>query len=188
MTSYWGPKNWVFLHSIASCYPKKPTLAQKLLYLRAINLVVKFMPCPICKKHFQKLLKNYPIFPNIISQKKLRDYFYMLHNKVNNRLNKPIFSKSKMKEKYSQPHHKTINEYIIYLKTRTWAGIINPNEFIEFITLLQIVYPCNKCRMRLCKYQRKDPISKYLNSREKTNKWLKKVFVVDENHIKLKFK
>jgi len=188
MTEYWGPRKWIFLHSIVSCYPNEPTHAQKLLYLRTINLVVRFIPCPICKKHFQKLLKQYPIFPNITCKTKLRNYFFMLHNKVNKRLKKRKFSKGKMKEKYSQPDHKTINEYIIYLKGRASAGIINNTHFIEFITLLQIVYPCNKCRMRLCKYQRKDPLSKYLHSRDKTDKWLKKVFVTKEKHIKLKFK
>ncbi len=188
MTEYWGPLKWIFLHSIVSNYPSKPTYAQKLLYLRAINLVVKFIPCPICKKHFQKLLKKFPIFPNITNGKALRDYFYMLHNKVNKRLKKPTYSKGKMKEKYSNPDHKIICEYLHYLKEQVRTRFINMSDFCDLLRLLQIIHPCDKCRNRLCKYQQQDPMDNYMRSLAYFEKWFDRVFVKNDDHIKIKLK
>lgn len=46
-------------------------------------------PCKICSSHFQKMLADYPIKNN--SREELVYYLCDLHNKVNIRLNKPIF-------------------------------------------------------------------------------------------------
>ncbi len=46
-------------------------------------------PCKMCSAHFQKMLADYPIKNN--SREELVYYLCDLHNKVNVRLNKPVF-------------------------------------------------------------------------------------------------
>ena len=53
-------------------------------------------PCKICAGHFKKLLKDYPIKND--SRKEVVLYMCSLHNKVNGKLNKPLFDCEKASE------------------------------------------------------------------------------------------
>ena len=49
----------------------------------------KLYPCEICREHFKNMIEKYPI--KHANRNDLVYYFCMLHNEVNERLNKPYF-------------------------------------------------------------------------------------------------
>ena len=55
--SIWGPKAWVFLHSITMNYPEKPTDEDKAIEDETANI---FLFCPSCGFNNEKKFKFCP--------------------------------------------------------------------------------------------------------------------------------
>lgn len=88
--SVWGPPIWYLFHILAEKihedqYNKLiPTL---FMFIRRICL---YLPCPECSQHATRFLSR--IKPNHIANKNdFKNMFYVFHNTVNKRKNKPIF-------------------------------------------------------------------------------------------------
>lgn len=88
--SIWGPKAWVFLHSITMNYPEKPTDEDKRNFDIFFSSIGKVLPCKICKKHYENNLKINPI--NLNSKKELVTWLINIHNEVNKLNNKKIYT------------------------------------------------------------------------------------------------
>lgn len=84
---------WYYLHWLCYNYPKNPTKDDK---QQIIDLVTKMrttgIKCEKCRSHFDAWLKKKDIKPFLDSQEKLFDYFFTLHNDVNERNKKKIFT------------------------------------------------------------------------------------------------
>ena len=93
MTSIWGPLGWMTLHSVASCYPDSPTLAEQTLTQAWLDMFQSTITCPSCREHFGISLASYRRnYPQMLSSR--RDFLlftFRVHNAVNRRLNKPIY-------------------------------------------------------------------------------------------------
>lgn len=93
-----GRNTWSLLHTMAAFYPKKPTVEDKNNMQEFIRLMSVLYPCKHCAHDFREDLKESP--PKLDSMESLSLWFCEMHNKVNNKLNKPIFDCSKVDERW----------------------------------------------------------------------------------------
>lgn len=84
-----GRHTWALLHSVAATFPSIPTSEDKQSLEQFIEGLSKVYPCKICSKHFQQMLKDFPIKHN--TREEFVYYLCDLHNKVNERLGKTIY-------------------------------------------------------------------------------------------------
>lgn len=89
----WGSPAWVFLHSIALCYPEHPTETDKHHYKMFFLSLGYVLPCLDCQEHLLKWLsRNSKKFENAFTNRtSLSKFIIDMHNAVNIRLHKPIF-------------------------------------------------------------------------------------------------
>jgi len=91
MTKLWGPLGWMTLHSVSLIYPERPTLEEKQIAKRFLDLFGESISCIFCKTHFKKIYTLYtashPEFLN--SRQEFAVFAFRAHNAVNKRLDKP---------------------------------------------------------------------------------------------------
>lgn len=94
MTAVWGPLGWMTLHSMASLYPDEPTPSEKALMQSWVHLFAGTITCPSCQEHFREQLNAYQArFPQMFeSRASFLLFTFRVHNSVNHRLNKPIYT------------------------------------------------------------------------------------------------
>jgi hypothetical protein len=95
----WGPAGWKFLHSITFAYPNTPTVEQQRSADRFFESLANLLPCDACQDHYQEEFLRRPA--DTRSQATLSAWLVDLHNRVNVRLNKPIFSYAQAAQLYS---------------------------------------------------------------------------------------
>lgn len=85
----WGPHYWFVLHTIAFNYPMNATSIQKKVYHRFIHNLHEFLPNRTIGGIFQKLLAEHSVTPYLDSRKDFIKWMHFIHNKINERLEKP---------------------------------------------------------------------------------------------------
>lgn len=99
-----GPPTWNFLHAVPWLYPKEIlTMDDAAVAIRFTHNVILILPCRYCRASgaiFQKEIgqlqtmtistKNY----RIVTRSSWAKYLFILHNRVNAKLEKPLFGKS----------------------------------------------------------------------------------------------
>jgi hypothetical protein len=80
-----GPKLWKELHGRPDEYSMDID-AEK----RWIEIFRSWIPCGKCKTHFTKLLKDNPV--DLSSPEGYKEWTIMIHNLVNQSLNKPLYT------------------------------------------------------------------------------------------------
>ena len=83
----WGPTIWATMHIIAVSYPKKPTAADKKNYKRFYKSLGCTLPCKFCARSYRKFMKELDINNFLDSKRNLMYWVYLIHNKVNKKLN-----------------------------------------------------------------------------------------------------
>ena len=96
----WGPHYWFFLHTIALNYPKYPNSGTKKKYYEFIQNFHLFIPVEVIAGNFSKLLDEYPVAPYLDSRDSFIRWTHFIHNKVNEKLEKPKISLSEFYVKY----------------------------------------------------------------------------------------
>lgn len=93
---------WYNLHYFSkNYYPDKPTIQDKQQVRDLIHIMsTTGIPCPRCKAHFNLYLQKNRIEDSLISSYALSLFFYNLHNDVNRRNGKRIFSIQESHNKY----------------------------------------------------------------------------------------
>jgi hypothetical protein len=81
-TTVWGPPWWKVLHTLAEFSDNSP------LWFDILNSLETHIPCPVCKTHFIEYRQQNPAPAD---HQGIVDWFYILHNIVNARLNKPLY-------------------------------------------------------------------------------------------------
>ena len=105
--SLWGPSIWYFFHAIAEKISPDKFLEQKNNLFIILNIVCDNLPCPDCSEHAVREIKKINI-NNVTSKDIYKNLLLEFHNRVNTRLNKPIFTREQLDEKY-----KYVNLYAI---------------------------------------------------------------------------
>ncbi len=88
-TRVWGPAGWLFIHSVAQNYPWKPTKEQMTNYYQFFKLIGNVLPCRYCRESYQKFISEPDTrltMEVLRSRLSLVLWLYLLHNKVNNKL------------------------------------------------------------------------------------------------------
>ena len=88
----WGPHYWFFLHTIAISYPHNPNAVTKKKYYEFIMNLPLFMPVESIGSSFEKLLDEYPVTAYLDSRESLIKWMHFIHNKINEKLEKPKIS------------------------------------------------------------------------------------------------
>lgn len=110
----WGPHYWFFLHTVAMCYPHRPNTITKKKYYEFINNIPMFIPIESMATYFSQLLDQYPVSPYLDSRDAFIRWMHFIHNKFNQRLEKPSISLSKFYEHYYEqykPNDLKMREY-----------------------------------------------------------------------------
>ena len=88
----WGPHFWFFLHTLAMSYPHHPNAITKKKYYELIQNLPLFIPVEAMGNNFGKLLDEYPITAYLDSRDSLIKWMHFIHNKINEKLEKPKIS------------------------------------------------------------------------------------------------
>jgi len=110
----WGPHYWFFLHTISICYPLRPNSITKKKYYEFIQNIPMFIPIESIATYFSKLLDEYPITPYLDTRDSFIRWMWFIHNKINQKLEKPTISLSKFYEYYYEqykPNDLKMREY-----------------------------------------------------------------------------
>jgi Erv1 / Alr family len=85
-----GKGTWNFLHRLAAKFDKDPSEERKATVLTFFKTFSELYPCEECAKHFRQILDENPV--DVSSNKHLSIWLCEMHNIVNKRLKKPLFS------------------------------------------------------------------------------------------------
>ena len=87
-----GRSSWQLLHRLAASFDKAPTLARRAEVAAFFQGLSVLYPCPECAAHFRELLLAHPIEEHTRDNRALSLWLCSVHNKVNEKLGKPLFS------------------------------------------------------------------------------------------------
>jgi len=88
----WGPHYWFFLHTLSMTYPIHPNSITKKKYYEFIQNLPLFIPVEQISSEFSKLLDKYPIVPYLDNRESFIRWMHFIHNKINEKLEKPKIS------------------------------------------------------------------------------------------------
>lgn len=92
---------WFQLHILSIHYPEKPSDEDKKEILNLLHAMQHGgIPCNICNQHFILWKEFYPPDMYLNSREKIKHYFINLHNDVNKRNKKKIFTKNDFVERF----------------------------------------------------------------------------------------
>ncbi len=104
----WGPHLWFSLHTITFAYPLKPNDQDKAYYKNYFESMQNVIPCSVCKKNYIRHLKESPIEKHLASRRDLVYWLIDLHNLVNGKTGKKIWSYESVIKKYEKVYGKKI--------------------------------------------------------------------------------
>jgi len=93
-----GRATWKLLHTMTLRYPEHPTEDEREALRSYFYLTSRLYPCGECASEFQQLLALYP--PQTSSRLSASGWLCFVHNKVNERLQKPIFDCAHLDDEY----------------------------------------------------------------------------------------
>ena len=111
----WGNSIWYLFHTVAEKIKEDKYLEQKDNLFKLLEIVLKNLPCPDCAEHatnaFKKVNKQ-----NINNKETFKMLMLEFHNRVNKRLNKPVFTLEELNNKYKNANLNAIlyNFRIVY--------------------------------------------------------------------------
>lgn len=108
----WGPHYWFFLHTLAMTYPHHPNSVTKKKYYEFIQNLPLFLPVEQISGEFSKLIDKYPITPYLDNRDSFVRWMHFIHNKINQKLEKPQVSLNDFFVKYYD-EYKTYDEKLI---------------------------------------------------------------------------
>ena len=130
----WGSSMWFSLHTITMNYPDQPTYVEQKDYKNFFISLQYVIPCKVCKRNYQRHLKEHPIDNHLQSKKKLVYWLIDIHNMVNAEIGKKILSYDKVIEKYE-----TIYDKKIFNDEFNETEIITKINHFKFVNILIII-------------------------------------------------
>lgn len=85
-TADWGGANWGYMHTQAVFYSKRPSEEEKKRKLILFTSIVDNIPCPSCRRHGIRHVKDHPLEAAIQSRYLLTKWTVDFHNAVNLRV------------------------------------------------------------------------------------------------------
>ena len=123
----WGPHYWFFIHTVAMTYPIRPNAVTKKKYYEFIQNLPLFIPVESISGEFSKLIDKYPVTPYLDNRESLIRWTHFIHNKINQKLEKPQISLSEFYVKYYEEYKSQnvkMDEYYKLREKAIFCGII----------------------------------------------------------------
>lgn len=123
----WGPHYWFFIHTVAMTYPIRPNAITKKKYYEFIQNLPLFIPVENMSGEFSKLLDKYPVMPYLDNRESLIRWTHFIHNKINQKLEKPQISLNEFYVKYYEEYKSQnvkMDEYYKLREKAIYCGII----------------------------------------------------------------
>ena len=117
----WGPHYWFFIHTVAMTYPIRPNAVTKKKYYEFIQNLPLFIPVESISGEFSKLIDKYPVTPYLDNKESLIRWAHFIHNKINQKLEKPQISLSEFYIKYYEEYKSQNVKMVEYYKLREKA-------------------------------------------------------------------
>jgi len=130
-SNIWGHHAWHFIHAVSFNYPIRPTQQDRENYYEIFHSLSYVLPCGACQEAYRRKLQKLNILDHLNSRELLIEFVIKLHNLVNKDLNKPLFSKQKAIEIYTD----------LYSPNKEGGGnnIIISNNSIIYIILIIVI-------------------------------------------------
>jgi hypothetical protein len=106
----WGPYYWNTLHFIAATYDSNPNQSVRSAMKNFIQSLPILLPCKECQDNALNFIKTKNLDVVVSTRKELFNFFFNFHNRVNERLNKPIMKIEDALKRYHIPKE----EYVLY--------------------------------------------------------------------------
>ena len=123
----WGPHYWFFLHTVAMTYPHHPNTITKKKYYEFIQNLPLFIPVEEISKEFEKMIDLYPITPYLDNRDSFIRWTHFIHNKINEKLEKPQISLNDFFIKYYNEYksqNEKLGEYYRLREKLIYGGIL----------------------------------------------------------------
>ena len=137
----WGPHYWFMLHTIAMSYPNYPNTVTKKKYYEFIQNLPMFLPIESIATDFSKLLDMYPVTPYLDSKDAFIRWMHFIHNKINEKLEKPKISLNQFYIDYYEAYKPKD------LKTREYIRV--RGKIIYCVVLILILGPVSYTHLTL---------------------------------------
>jgi len=98
----WGPIFWATMHIAAMGFADEPSYAEKRAAKEFYSAMVYMLPCPICRDHFKEILTALPVDTWLDNRTSLSEWVWMVHNQVNQRLQKPTLTQEEFHKRYRE--------------------------------------------------------------------------------------
>jgi len=131
----WGPHYWFFLHTMSMTYPIKPNTLTKKKYYEFIQNLPLFIPVEKISTEFSKLIDQYPIAPYLDNRDSFIRWTHFIHNKINQKLEKPELTLNEFYIKYYDEYKPNI------IKNREFNKILGKViYFVIIICFIGLIY------------------------------------------------
>ena len=123
----WGPHYWFFLHTISMSYPVRPNAVTKKKYYEFIQNLPLFIPVEHISGEFSKLIDKYPVTPYLDNRDSFIRWMHFIHNKINQKLEKPQISLNDFYVKYYEEYKPDNLKMVEFYKLREkliYGGIL----------------------------------------------------------------
>lgn len=127
--SIWGACLWKAIHFIAIGYPKDPTFQDISAYKEFFENLWKVLPCHSCSVNYRRHLQEIPLDNYLTNNHKLFEWTFLIHNKVNEELNKPMWKLQDAIEYYRN---------VLYGKSNKQQD--NSNVFLIIVLLIAVCF------------------------------------------------
>lgn len=140
MTKVWGPAGWLFLHSVSFGYPENPDQydvenglapgTTRSHYLRFFKEIGYVLPCRYCRDSYREFINIDRLEDNLQNRDRLIDWFWRIHNKVNEKLGSEYCDASlkEIKQRYESYRAKCKALSKSEIKLNAEKGCITPAD------------------------------------------------------------
>ena len=149
----WGPLFWKILHGLAEYSGKQTDLnLQKDELNKWKHLFTKLqncIPCDICRDHYNRWIINHPTneiesLPYNQVGNWIRDWFWNLHNEINEGNDKPLFDKSALSVTYKNVNitatWKALEPVMKRAMILNGVTLLSWKSWLGYVRMLQGIY------------------------------------------------
>ena len=115
----WGPGLWIFLHSITFNYPTKPTWTEKKIMNDFLTQLQYILPCVTCRTHYKDYILTHK--PQLETRSEFVVWMIQLHNTINKRYGKRVWSVDEVVEFYKKYYDNTIQQTFTDTSKKTFS-------------------------------------------------------------------
>ena len=174
----WGPHIWYLIHAVAYYSSNEYFQNNNNIYFLFYDSLKKLIPCPICRSHFNKLMKKKDIY-NCKTIDNLIQWTINQHNKVNDRLKKNTLKRDKVDNIYKKIDLKKVIKGIDIIIFNIQYKL-HLKEYIIFLNTLKKIFPEENIRLKMCKVIDNNKVK--LKSQSDIIKWYINIGNYIKNH------